>query len=222
MVLGDSVHSRYAINSLVDPSTDDDQADASPLHEQIESSLLALREKRQRRQAGISLMQNRKDIEVLYDKIRSDKSHDYLPSLPTFRQLPVTQLLQAGVYDGEKISDTLQVVPLMRQRLDQDIQGWIESAKQDLAVVLGFPKQWKSANKKVLHPVERSTAWFLCKNCRVDGIGDKTDGSLDFAGACLHVCRGGKSRRSRRSKKAAWNPEVFIKDEKVGSFPITY
>jgi len=203
-------------------NTSDGQVDVNRLRDQIESELLALEEKRQRRKGEIALTKNREDVEALYNRLRSTKAYEYLPSLPTFRQLPIVQLLQAGIYDENRsIGDTLQNNPLMRQRLDQEVERWIETAKQDLAVVLGFPRHWKSASKKTLHPVERCTAWFLCTKCTA-GINYQTDGCLDFAGACRHVCPGkhGKNDRYRRSKHAAWNPVNFIKDEKVGCYTL--
>lgn len=204
---------------LVDPSTSDGQVDVYPMQDQIESELLALEEKRQRRKEEIALTNNREDVETLYNRLRLKNEYEYLPSLPTFRQLPIIQLLQAGIYDtnrGTRISNILQNNQLMRQQLDQGIERWIETAKQDLAVVLGFSRQWKSANKKVLHPVERCTAWFLCTKCGTAGNNSQTDGSLDFTGACLHVCQDkNKNDRFRRSKRAAWNPGNFVKDEKV-------
>jgi hypothetical protein len=224
-VLGECKHSRYAIKVIISSSTSDGQVDVYPLRDQIESELLSLEEKRQRRDTEKALIKNREDVEALYNRLRAKETYKYLPSLPTFRQLPVVKLLQAGVYlHGTTISDTLQENPLMRQQLDQDVERWTETAKQDLAVVLGFPRQWKSANKKVLHPVERVTARFLCTKCGVDGTDRRMDGCLNFAAACLHVCQGknGKNDRYRRSKKAAWNPGNFVKDEKVGALPITY
>jgi hypothetical protein len=199
------------------------QVDVYPMQDQIESELLALEEKRRRRKEEIALTNNREDVEALYNRLRSKKTYEYLPSLPTFRQLPIIHLLQAGIYDvkrGTNIADTLQNNPLMRQRLDQEVKQWIETAKQDLAVVLGFPRQWKSANKKVLHPVERCTAWFLCTKCGTAGDNFQMDGSLDFIGACFHVCQDktGKKDRFRRSKRAAWNPGNFVKDEKVSAY----
>lgn len=188
---------------------------------QIDSELLALEEKRQRRKTEVALIKNRKDVETLYNRLRSKGEYEYLPSLPTFRQLPVIQLLQSGIYDeesGTTISETLQKNPLMRQQLMHDIKRCIETAKQDLAVMLGFPRAWKSANKRILHPALRPTAWFLCTNCGIDGSPHKVDGCLDFDAACHHVCQSkdGKNDRYRRSKKGAWNPECFVVDEKVG------
>jgi len=205
-------------STLMGHYTSDCQVDMYLLRDQIESELLALEEKRKRRKGEIALTKNREDVEALYNKLCSTNAYEHLPSLPTFRQLPIIQLLQAGIYDGHRnIANTLQNNALMRQQLDQEVERWIETAKQDLAVVLGFPRHWKSANKNILHPVERCTAWFLCTKCTA-GINHQTDGCLDFADACRHVCPGkhGKNDRFRRSKRAAWNPGNFIKDENVG------
>ena len=224
-IIGASEHCWYATKLITGSCASETQIDVRPLRNQIDSELLALEEKRQRRKTEVALIKNRKDVETLYNRLRSERKYEYLPSLPTFRQLPVIQLLQSGIYDqesGTTISHTLQHNPLMRQQLDQDIKRCIETAKQDLAVMLGFPRAWKSANKRILHPAVRPTAWFLCTNCGIDGTDHKVDGCLDFAAACHHVCQSkdGKNDRYRRSKKGAWNPEGFVVDEKVRTYLI--
>ena len=170
-------------------------------------------------------MKNREDVEEFYGHLRSNKAYKYLPSLPTFRQLPIIKLMQSGedVGHARGIRHTLQDNSVMRKLLDQEVTQWVEGAKQDLAVVLGFPRLWKTANSRLLHPVERLTARFLCTKCGHLENKYGMDGCLDFAGACLHVCVGknGKNDRSRKSKKAAWNPTNFVKDEKVYSLSVT-
>lgn len=201
----------------------DTYADILCMHDQIETELLQSEEKRTRRKMEISFMKNREDVEELHSLLRSKMTYKFLPSLPTFRQLPVIKLVQSGEYIGRRAREicyTLRENQVMRKLLDQEITRWVEGAKQDLAVVLGFPRLWKTASSRILHPVERLTARFLCTKCSHLENRYETDGCLDFAGACLHVCVGknGKNDRSRKCKKAAWNPTNFVKDEKVSSF----
>lgn len=189
------------------------------MRDQIEVELLKLQEKHERRIKETSLMENRKDVGDLYNNLRSKKAYDLLPSLPTFRQLPVVSLLQAGRHQGKqekRIANTLQGNALMQNLLDQQIHQWAEAAKQDLAVVLGYPKDWKTVSSLVLHPVQRVTARFLCAKCKSVEKKYKMDGCLDFAGACAHVCRS-KNGRNDKGKKAVWNSTKFVKDEKVCS-----
>ncbi|SRR6266545_1719092 len=165
----------------------------------------------------ISLMENRNDVGDLYNSLRSNKTHDFLPSLPTFRQLPVVNLLQAGQHQGKqekRIKNVFHNNALMQNLLDQQICQWAEVAKQDLAVILGYSKDWKTVSNLVLHPVQRVTAWFLCNKCQSVEKKYMMDGCLDFAGACAHICRS-KNGKSQKAKKAAWNPAKFIKDDKV-------
>ncbi|KAF9533430.1 hypothetical protein CPB83DRAFT_845249 [Crepidotus variabilis] len=196
-----------------------DETDIIMKMEDIEQSLLKLEEKRGRSHAETSLMENRKDVETLYNRLRSQKDHKFFPSLPTFRQLPVIALLQSGEHDGPRgktpVANTLQNNPMMKDFLNKQLAQWVAKAKQDLGVTLGFPSNWKSANKNILHPVERMTARFLCTKCdRVDAK-YKGDGCLDFAGACKHVCFIGSTRKQRTDKKAAWDPKIFMKDTKA-------
>jgi len=189
------------------------------MRDQIEVELLELQGKHERRRKEISLMENRKDVGHLYNSLRSKKAYESLPSLPTFRQLPVVSVLQAGRHQGKqekRIMNTLQGNALMENLLDQQIHQWAEAAKRDLAVVLGCPKDWKTVSKLDLHPVERVTAWFLCVKCKSVEKKYRMDGCLDFAGACAHICRN-KNGRNDKGKKAIWNPTKFVKDDKVCS-----
>jgi hypothetical protein len=186
--------------------------------DQIESQLLALSEKRGRHAVEVAHLKNRSDVEKHYNSIRSSKIHPFLPSLPTFRQLPIINLLQsASTIESITIAQTLQSNPLMRGLLSDQLKQWAQTAKEDFAVLLGFPRKWKNASKNVLHPVERATARFQCIRCgaKAKSRGNTDDGCLDFAAACKHVCSIGQGR-VLKGKKGKWNVSNFVKDEKVG------
>ncbi|KAJ3515557.1 hypothetical protein NLJ89_g1681 [Agrocybe chaxingu] len=201
------------------------EIDVKVMQEEIESQLIAVGDKRDRRSVEISLMENRKDVEGVYNRLRSAKAYQYLPSLVTFRTLPVISLLQTAEKrpgapshsTGPKVADTLQNNPVMKEMLASQLRKWVENAKQDIGETLGFPRNWKSASKNVVHPVERVTARLLCTRCnRVDSKYSQ-DGCLDFAGACRHECFVGSEKkvRLRKGKKAVWDAKIFIKDEKA-------
>lgn len=186
--------------------------------DQIESQLLALSERRDRHAADVALLKNRSDIEKYYNSVRSSKVHPILPSLPTFHHLPIISLLQsAPTTQGITITQTLTSNPMMRGLLSDQLKQWVETAKDDFGVLLGFPKKWKSASKNVLHPVERATARFQCIRCGVKAKrGSRTDdGCLDFEAACRHVCSVGRGK-ILKGKKGQWDVSNFAKDEKVG------
>lgn len=189
------------------------------MREQIESQLLALAERRQRRSNEISLMKNREDVETAYNRLRSTKAYPYMPSLPTFRKLPLIEMLQSEERPTTVVSvaDTLQNDKVMKELLSSQLKRWVDKAKDDLGVALGFPKSWKNASKNILHPVERVTGRFLCKKCGCVEPKYRTDGCMDFAGACLHECVVGNKEkgRLRMGKKAVWDATNFVKDEKV-------
>ncbi|KAF8960360.1 hypothetical protein BDZ97DRAFT_1834304 [Flammula alnicola] len=195
------------------------EVDVKVMKEEIEAMLLAHSEKSERRNTEISLMHNRKDVEDVYNRLRSMKTHPYLPSLSTFRQLPVISMLQTTerAASTTSVSDTLQNNPVMKDLLSTQLKKWTDKAKIDLGIALGFPKNWKNANKNILHPVERVTARFLCMQCQRIDAKYRDDESLDFAGACRHECGVGnqKKGRIRKGKKAAWDATNFVKDEKA-------
>lgn len=193
--------------------------DVRVMVDQIESQLLALSEKRGRHATEVAFLKNRGDVEKYYNNIRSSKLHPFLPSLPTFRQLPIISLLQsAPATEGITITQTLVSNPLMRSLLTDQLNQWVETAKADFAVLLGFPKKWRNASKNVLHPVERATARFRCIRCDAKAKeGSRTDdGCLNFEAVCRHVCSVGQGRMVK-GKKGKWDVSNFVKDEKVGA-----
>lgn len=180
-----------------------------------------LSERRSRHSADVAFLKNRSEIEKHYNKIQSSKVYPFLPSLPTFCQLPIINLLQsAPTAVGVSIDQTLASDSLMRGLLSDQLKQWVETAKDDFAVLLGFPKKWNTASKNVVHPVERVTARFLCIRCgtKAKDRGSRTNGgSLDFAAACRHVCSTGEGR-AVKGKKGKWGANKFVKDEKVVVF----
>ena len=189
------------------------------MREEIESQLLAIADKRERRKAEISLMKNRGDVETVYNRLRSTQAYPYMPSLPTFRKLPIIEMLQSAERPTTvaSVSDALQNDKVMKELLAAQLRKWVNNAKDELGILLGFPKKWKSASQNILHPVERVTGRFLCKSCGCVEPKYQTDGCMDFAGVCLHVCVAGNKEkgRLRTGKKALWDPANFVKDEKV-------
>lgn len=176
-------------------------------------------DKRDRRNAEMALMNNRKDVEKAYENIRSSKMYPFLPSLSTFRKLPVVAMLQSAETPSSigTVFDSLIKDKMVKDLLASQLKKWVDSAKSDLGVILGFPKNWKNASKNILHPVERVTARFLCTRCQRLDVKYRSDQSLDFAGVCLHECSVGnpKHARSRTGKKATWESKNFVKDDKV-------
>ncbi|KAF8882535.1 hypothetical protein CPB84DRAFT_219711 [Gymnopilus junonius] len=196
------------------------EVDVQVMQEQIEAQLLALADKRERRSAEISLMKNRGEVETVYNRLRSTKAYPYMPSLPTFRKLPVIEMLQSAERGKTvvSVSETLQNDKVMKELLASQLKKWVDKAKVDLGLVLGFPQNWKNASKNILHPVERVTGRFFCKRCGCVEQKYRMDGCMDFAGACLHECVVGNKEkgRLRTGKKVIWDAANFVKDEKVG------
>ncbi|KAF8183134.1 hypothetical protein BJ912DRAFT_928233 [Pholiota molesta] len=168
-------HTKYGVykrrkTQLIETVT---ETDVNVMKDGIEAELLAYSAKADNRKTEISLMHNRKDIAGLYERLRSGTVHTYLPSLATFRQLPVISMLQTAERDKKSPSavETLEKNPVMNDLLNNQLKKWTDKAKMDFGVILGFPKNWKHASKNILHPVERVTARFVCTRCqRVDNF----------------------------------------------------
>ncbi|KAF9051539.1 hypothetical protein BJ165DRAFT_1449516 [Panaeolus papilionaceus] len=211
----------------------------------IESELIASAEKRARRANEATGMRNRADIEALYNTLRSKPTNHIFPPLSVFRKLPVVGLLQsthppeatkpstpwyllqkdAKKPHGEKeLLKALDGNKMISKMIDTQVKDWINQARDDLAVVLGFPKGWKSASSLVVHPVDRLTARWICIKCAPlngEGYANKwrIDESLDFEGVCKHEC--GKDglnvqgRKAKNNQKIEWKASNFQRDEKV-------
>src|SRR5437016_12292054 len=108
--------------------------DVKAIRESIETSLLSTGEKRDRRTAEISLMENRAGVEALYNRIRTGGKHPYLPSLSAFRDLPVITMIQTTerTKATKSVADVLQSNPVMADLLKTQLTKWTEKAKQDL------------------------------------------------------------------------------------------
>ncbi|KAG6885423.1 hypothetical protein C0993_001939 [Termitomyces sp. T159_Od127] len=182
---------------------------------------LAMLRERKAREAAYS--NNRYVVEQHHQRLRSQQPHVVLPSLDVFRRLPIVQLLQ-GTSPGtiefppkhppHHMRTTLLKENWVVERLKTELCQWREKARKDLAAVLGYPN-WTAlnanANSTVMHPVDRVTARFLCKTCSKVASRYREDDSLDFAGACAHLCPGKKDKRVH----GVWTAERFIKDEKA-------
>lgn len=177
----------------------------------IEAQVVRMQVRRKRRNAESKIRKARDDIESHYHRLRSSKKHGPLPSLQTFRTLPVLRLLQKGspASNDLDIGRELQS-DLVMTLLDDHLNTWRTEAKAALGATLGYPK-WSVAQKNVLHPVERLTARFLCRRCNHLEKRFKKDGCFDFAGACSHQCPSDKKVRL----SPQWKPDIFVKDEKV-------
>lgn len=195
--------------------------DVQLLKDQVEAELLSHVERVERRKTEMTLMTNRKDVETLYHQLRSKGESKFMPSLSTFRQLPVIAMLQSAESSASaSVAQTLSSNDVMQKLLTTQLKKWTEKAMQDLGHTLGFPKNWKNASKNILHPVERVTARFLCKKCQRVDVKYRDNECLDFEGACLHECGVGNAKKGRvqQGKKNIWESSKFIKDDKVSQF----
>lgn len=181
----------------------------------VDRVLVEMAEKRERRSHEAAYQKHLKDVSSHHNRLRSQQRT--LPPLRAFRQLPIISVLQASPSTAKplpSVARTLKTTSWVTSRLDADLKAWTESARMDLGAALGYPN-WKTASTNVLHPVDRVTARFRCKNCTKLPVRYVQDGCFDFAGACAHDCAVTKKQRRNTD---AWDSNKFVKDEKVGHF----
>ncbi|KAG6811840.1 hypothetical protein H0H92_005571 [Tricholoma furcatifolium] len=196
------------------------QEDYNQVASQVGKSLAKLAITREQRTRNLTYKKNRDDVEKHYQKLRSQQPPITLPSLEVFRHLSIVQMLQgtspstveySPKEEVRRVSNTLRKEEWVIKRLDTELRQWTAKARSDLGAVLGFPV-WTSASTKILHPVDRITARFICKLCASVASRYSQDESLDFAGACAHTCR--TAKKDKRFE-ATWSAERFVKDEKT-------
>ncbi|TFK26625.1 hypothetical protein FA15DRAFT_667321 [Coprinopsis marcescibilis] len=196
------------------------QVDVNALTPQIEHDLMRLEERRDRRLQETLYQENRQQILQHYAHLQSSKQYPVLPSLTAFRQLPVITMLQTT--DGEEktqaehVSNSLKSDAVLSNMLKTQINTWVGKAKDDLGVVMGEKKKWKSVSKAEVHPAERLSARYKCTRCQVIGNAYAEDGCFDFAGACTHDCS--KPKQGKKNKNTwKWESKSFVKDEKASA-----
>ncbi|KAF5371587.1 hypothetical protein D9758_003510 [Tetrapyrgos nigripes] len=212
--------------------------------EVIDSELLSLRERRTRQANAKTHQITRDAIEKHYNRLRATKQLLPLPTLETFRQLPIMRQLQTSPRphlstgatatgtpgNSQSTSPSLEATldnslksPIITSLLTSQLAEWRESVKSSLAQTLGFPKDWKSADPRKLHPVDRVTARFICGGvggCGRISMAFKEDECLDFVGVCGHVCSRpssgpGSEGKKEKKKEKPFNGKRFVKDEKA-------
>ena len=168
-------------------------------------------EQRKRREHESSYRLRREDVKKHYDRLRSSKTKEVLPTLAQFRLLPFINILQTRPTTAANTTGDSQQSELLADLIQSDLKTWRERTKEAFATKLGY-SNWKSASKNKLHPVDRLTARFKCMKCHKES---NADGCLDFAGVCGHVCLRLDWNKRTREK---WNIDQFEKDERVRDF----
>jgi hypothetical protein len=181
----------------------------------IADMLLKVAERRKRQAQEKLYRQNREEVAQHYNRLRSKQPPPTLPTLPTFRRMPIVAMLQSADSVDKKAPSspetTLKTTPWVQERLDAELKAWVEQAKQSLGAVLGH-LNWKTASTVTIHPVDRITARFRCGYCTRLAPRYGNDECLDFAGACSHECR---TLRRQKQRDETWNARRFVKDDKV-------
>ncbi|EDR08227.1 uncharacterized protein LACBIDRAFT_327282 [Laccaria bicolor S238N-H82] len=139
-------------------------------------------------------------------------------AVSAFLKLPVLDPLQSpgSLPDDTSVSKTLKKDPFVTCILEGQVAQWTDKARQDFGVMFGYPAEWKSANKNIVHPAERLSARYLCKKCKYFPTKYRDDECLDFAGACAHQCVVGNPK-AKKNGQAKWTVPNFKKDDKASA-----
>lgn len=177
----------------------------------VEAEILKIVEHRERRSKEEAYRVRRADVAQHYNRLRSAKTEEALPTLDVFRKIPIINSLQRKETSQSGVSKELKASPLVGELLRDELRKWREAAKASLAATLGYP-DWKTASTKKLHPVDRLTARFQCQICHKVATRYMEAECLDFAGACAHQC---PHLKKKQRGKAVWCSEQFVRDDKV-------
>ncbi|KAH7886960.1 hypothetical protein F5I97DRAFT_1807945 [Phlebopus sp. FC_14] len=182
--------------------------DVQPIRSIIESQLLEIQARRERRLAEANYEKKLRDTDKIYEKIRSGTQRTIVPPLATFRKLSSVCVLKGRPNPTSASSQIANISitadpessQLATSLITSDIQAWLVPVRNHLMGLLGFPDGWRSASKLKVGPLERVSAKFLCGRCADGGVGWKhrTEECLDFRAVCAHVCttakRGGAEK----------------------------
>ena len=169
-----------------------------PYVERIIEETDVITERYERRAQERRLSTRRQDIKNYW----KDHAAPVLPNLTVFRNLPILHALQRK--DGaESIQEDLQSEAITTSVHDQ-LEQWLKRARDDLMKLLGYGKgeglKHHRPQVSKLHPLERATALFQCKECkRVDSRYGRM-AALDFKGLCLHECIQPAKSKADRTK----------------------
>ncbi|THV01980.1 hypothetical protein K435DRAFT_749946 [Dendrothele bispora CBS 962.96] len=179
----------------------------------INAELAKVKEARRRREYENTYRQSRELIEKHYNRLRAGKQELPLPSLETFREIPIMRQLQTFPPAGSSEADFDKELKSnhVASKLKTQLNEWREKAKNELGRTLGY-EDWKSPSNTKLHPADRVTARWVCKRCHRVSMRYKEDECLDFPGVCIHQC---SAPMGKKIDQIPFKAGRFIKDEKA-------
>ncbi|KAI0654549.1 hypothetical protein C8Q70DRAFT_925466 [Cubamyces menziesii] len=175
------------------------------IEEKVLAEIVQQKERIINREKEHILKARRHSVEDVYKRLQQDTT--LLPPLYEFRKLSVVKTYEAS---SSKKSPGLSDA-FISEVLKDNLEQWVETARAGLAASLGYPA-WKTMSKRLLHPVDRLTARFLCKKCSAAGKDAGVDGGMDFASACRHECAH-LSKKARATQR--WNAYNFVPDQRA-------
>ncbi|KAH9899324.1 hypothetical protein C8Q73DRAFT_787215 [Cubamyces lactineus] len=175
------------------------------IKDKVVAEIVQQKERKINREKEHVLKDRRRSVEDVYKRLQQEA--DVLPPLSEFRKLSVVKTYEGSSSKKDPgLSDSF-----ISEVLKDNLEQWMASARAGLAASMGFPA-WKTMSKRLLHPVDRLTARFLCKKCSAAGKNAGIDGGMDFANACRHECAH-LSKKARATQR--WNAYNFVPDQRA-------
>jgi hypothetical protein len=187
--------------------------------------IVRLRASRERKKAEAHIRRKQEIVAEYYHRARLASPGSLMPSLRTFRQMPMVSSLEKYQGTPEQLQAELKKSDTVTSRLVQDmLEEWRKNTRRELAVKLNVkPGKNKDA---LLHPAERLNARFCCTRCGHVSKSFQEDDCLvclhmsfvdlviygfqTLAGVCLHECHKHKGNQTYK-----WHTRYFVPAEKV-------
>ncbi|KAI0035433.1 hypothetical protein K488DRAFT_83009 [Vararia minispora EC-137] len=180
----------------------------TPILSKLRHELVVCQAKRETSLSERQRQTHQTDIKAAYRRLVKSPPRDIvIPSLAEFRRFHIIQALQAK--NARSIAEELREEGVIWGLVVDALQRWTSEAKKGLAEVLGFGRDWADPSYKAEHIVLRLDARFECRKCA-------DAGSLDFAGACAHVCVEKSACPGKNGKEQEpWNAGNFVCDARA-------
>jgi len=142
-----------------------------------------------------------------------------LPTLNTFRELPVVRSASSTESGHDSDSDTTDELNIPSdEKMLLGLREWSQQTEAEFARILNneIDSPETTNNKPVYWP----TAWFTCTLCasrRASDRAGRRNKPLTFEVACLHECPiRGRQKKHRSAQK--WHAGMFIRNDNVRVF----
>jgi len=153
-----------------------------------------------------------RQVEKLYERLRSESPRSALPTFPVFRELGIMSVVLNNRKKTAAVVKEEMASPVFRSLLEDNLSVWRENQQRTLLKLLGRPNYRHGSSTKT-HPLDLYSARFNCKKCKDQALKHFKRVSLSFADVCKHECVGLSCKPKDSSGK--WSINQFELDKKA-------